>query len=277
MILFSCCICFQVALPTHLTCKDHVADGIKDAGSEGESSDSDASDSSSSSSGSSHFGLEPAPGAAAKKRKSSASAKPASKAKAAVPRPEGAPVPEPKEDPKILEEARQALRMLDQLTPAAMWKNAIKEKDRSKRLEAAGKKADALALAMTSMQEPAHTDAKQVHDKINVESVKVSDLSTLFEAIRGCQDFPDMVANGPLSLAAFKHLDNDTLSSILMTICTKLLEARLRQRFVFTCYLVLACFDPVCICQVNNCEVSEEVFDGSKSENKHALEPIFKC
>jgi hypothetical protein len=202
-------------------CKERIKEALREAESDGESSSSDSERSSSSSSGSSQFGLTPAE--VQKKRKRKVGSKPVAKAKAAAaPRPEA-------EDPKTLEEARQALRMLEQLTPAAMWKNAIKEKDRAKRLETAGKKADALALAMTSMQEPVYTDAQQVHDKIASESTKINDLSTLFEEMRGCQDFPHLITNGPLATIAFKHLDNDTLTSVLMNICTKLLEARLRQ------------------------------------------------
>jgi hypothetical protein len=137
--------------------------------------------------------------------------------------------------------------MLEQLTPAAMWKNTIKEKDRAKRLETAGRKADALALAMTSMQEPVYSDAKQVHDKVASESTKINDLSTLFAELRGCQDFPDMITNGPLAVVAFKHLDKDTLSSVLMTICTKLLEARLRKGSLLQLHVLLF-WRPLILC-----------------------------
>jgi hypothetical protein len=132
---------------------------------------------------------------------------------------------EPFADPKILEEARQTLKSLQQLTGVTLWKSTVRDKEVARRSEAALKKETMLSQALVTMTSPVFEAATQVVNELTEESLRITLLQELFSKLRGEKSMTDFISSTDCKGSTLALAGSECVSSILIHIGDKLIEA----------------------------------------------------
>jgi hypothetical protein len=130
-------------------------------------------------------------------------------------------------DPRAVEEARQAQKLLDQITPMAVWKSSIREKERDRRLDCALRRQTALEQALLTLDAQAASDGKPILEKLKETVDHINNVVSAFTKIKAADDMCKLCQNGDDSLNVLRTLDSDLdcLSAVLMAIGGKVVEA----------------------------------------------------
>ena len=131
-------------------------------------------------------------------------------------------------EPKPLEEGRQALQLLQQMTPITIWKGTIKPKEQDRRLDLGLRRSTALQQASLTMEDEARVSAQAVLDELSSKTDFLNNLKTFFATIHEADNaaIVEIVKNGDHTLSQLAQLEEDTecLSTVLVFITAKLLE-----------------------------------------------------